>query len=226
VSRTGVFVQMRLGSTRLPGKVLKPIAGLSIARHVMRALSAASAPMAVRVVLTDEASAAALAAAAAAEKWDLFVGPEQDVLRRYALAARRYTVDRVIRATGDAPLVSAPLAAEILAIHEERHADLSHFLGCPLGTGVEVIETVALLRADAEATAADEREHVTMHLYRCGWARVEEPWCRPECRRLNVHVTIDTENDYEKVQRIFADLYHGAPIETEAVVRWLQGHGG
>jgi spore coat polysaccharide biosynthesis protein SpsF len=189
----------------------------------MRAL--AEVPADVRAVLTDEASAAALAPEAAAEGFELFVGPEHDVLRRYALAARHYGVDRVVRATGDAPLVSPRMAREIIGIHADRGADVSHYLGCPLGTGVEVIAAAALLRADAAATAAAEREHVTQHLYRSGWARVEEPRCRHECSRPGVYVTVDTDADYRRVGRIFEDLYRGVPIETEALVTWLQEHG-
>ena len=67
------------------------------------------------------------------------------MLRRFADARRAFGVGTVVRATGDNPLVSAPLAERILALHAQRGADLSHFLGIPLGTGVEVVEAAALL---------------------------------------------------------------------------------
>lgn len=221
--RTGILVQVRVGSTRLPGKALLEIAGLSITRHAMRALKLVAAD--VRALLTDEASAAALAPQAEAEGFQLFVGPAEDVLRRYAMAAERYDVGRVVRATGDNPLVSPRLTAEILALHASRRADLSHFLHCPLGTGVEVIETSALLEADRCARCCREREHVTPYLYaNRGLFRVEEPACPPDCLMSEAHVSVDTTEDYAKVRRIFDALYDGRPIETDRLVAWLREH--
>jgi spore coat polysaccharide biosynthesis protein SpsF len=220
-ARTGVFVQIRLGSTRLPAKALAEIEGLPVARHVMRAL--ALVPAAAHALLTDEASAAALAPEAEAEGWELFVGPAEDVLRRYALAARRFAVDRVVRATGDAPLVSPRLTREILDLHARERWRLSHFLHCPLGTGVEVIETAALLEADAKAVEARDREHITQYLYRnLAASLVGEPTCPPDCLLSGVYVTVDTPQDLEKVRGVFAALYDGRPIETDRLVRWLR----
>ncbi len=216
--RTGILVQVRLGSTRLPGKALQVVAGLSITRHVMRALRLVEAE--VRALLTDAESAAALAPEAAAEGFDLFVGPGDDVLRRYALAAGHFAVTRVVRATGDNPLVSPRLTRQILSLHRERGADLSHFLHCPLGTGVEVIETAALMEADRRSR---EREHITQYLYANRQRfRVEEPTCPPDCLMSGEHVSVDTEADLARVRRIFDALYDGRPIETDRLVAWLR----
>jgi len=230
--RTGIFVQIRIGSKRLPRKALLEVAGLSIARHVMRALLLV--PADVRALLTDAASAKKLAPEAEAEGFAVFVGPDEDVLRRYAMAVERFPVERVVRATGDAPLVSPRLAREILVRHVELRADLSHFVRCPLGTGVEVIETAALARADREAVDAYEREHITTYLYRhrsrpfrvssARRFRVLEAACPRGCRwKGRRHVTVDTLEDYKHVCRIFAALYDGRPIEADRIVRWLKG---
>ena len=216
----GVFVQMRTRSVRLPGKALLPLSGATVAHHVLKSL--ARVPADVHAVLCDEASRKDLAAVADAEGFELFVGPPEDVLARFVMASTYFGVEQMIRATGDNPLVSAPLAGEILAVHLDREADLSHFLGCPLGTGVEVIDAVALRDAQSRAIDPFEREHLTQHFYRNRqrYVVVEEP-CPSECRFPSAKVSIDTQADYLRMKHIFDELYDGAPIGVERLVQWL-----
>ncbi len=222
--RTGIFVQVRLASTRLARKALLPLAGGTVIGHVMRAL--ARVPADVRALLTDPASLDALAPEAAACGFLAIAGHPEDVLARFGEAARRLDVQRVVRATGDNPLTCPRLAREILAIHETRRAELSHFLGCPWGTGVEVIEAGALFAAEDDADRSDEREHLTTFMYRHpDRFRIVEEQAPPECRMPDARVTVDTPADYARVCRLFADLYRGEPIESDAVIAWCRGNG-
>jgi spore coat polysaccharide biosynthesis protein SpsF len=222
--RTGIFVQVRLASTRLARKALLPLGGATVIAHVMSAL--AGVPAEVRALLTDPASLEALAPEAAACGFLAIAGNPDDVLARFAEAARRLDVQRIVRATGDNPLTCPRLAREILVIHETRHADLSHFLGCPWGTGVEVIEAGALFAAERDAARSDEREHLTTFLYRHPerFAIVEEQ-APSDCRMPEARVTVDTADDYARVSRLFADVYRGAPLESDAVAAWCRGDG-
>jgi spore coat polysaccharide biosynthesis protein SpsF len=219
--RTGIFVQVRLASTRLARKALLPLAGGTVIGHVMRALMLV--PADVRALLTDPESLEALAPEAGACGFLAVAGHPEDVLTRFADAARRLDVQRVVRATGDNPLTCPRLAREILAIHEARRADLSHFLGCPWGTGVEVIEARALFAAEREAARNDEREHLTTFLYRhpdrFGIVEEQAPL---ELRMPEARVTVDTPEDYDRVCRLFADLYRGEPLEADSVVAWCR----
>jgi spore coat polysaccharide biosynthesis protein SpsF len=222
--RTGVFLQARLGSQRLPRKALLPLAGRTMLEVAMEALARVSG--AVHALLTDAASAEAFRPLAAGAGFELFVGPEDDVLERFCQATRQFAVDRVVRATGDNPLVSPLQAATLMDLHSETGQDLSHYLGPPLGTGVEIIDGWALLRAGDRARGAYEREHITQHLYRhrrryrVGEFAAPPEWVLPEAR-----VTVDTEEDYQSVRRLFAALYRGEPIETEELVRFLREGG-
>ncbi len=219
--RTGIFIQVRLGSTRLPRKALLPLPGGNIIQHVMRSL--ALVPADQRALLTDKASAEELLPFAENEGYAVFVGPEQDVLARYCMACRQYDVGRVVRATGDNPLTSASLAVRILAEHAMRRADLSHYLGCPLGTGVEVVEAGALLAAERDAAAPEEREHITTFLYRHPERfAILEPLAPAHTRLADAHVSVDTPDDFNRITSIFDALYAGKPVEVEEIVRWLQ----
>lgn len=217
----GILIQVRLGSTRLPAKALLPVAGCTIIQHVMRAM--ARVPADVRALVTEAQSAAALASVAREEGFLLFVGPEDDVLARYCMAAREYGVDTMVRATGDNPLTSAELARSILEVHRENSADLSHYLGIPWGSGIEVIRSESLFVAEKEARDTTEREHATTFLYRNAHRfRIIEANAPRGCALPDARVTVDTPEDYEQVKQIFNDLYRGEPIETHQVVSWFQ----
>jgi spore coat polysaccharide biosynthesis protein SpsF len=218
--RTAVFIQVRLGSTRLPSKALLPFAGSTVISHVMKALH--TVPAEIYALVTDAASAEALRGEASAESFEVFVGPGEDVLARYCGAARLYGADRVIRATGDNPLTSPALVAGIRALHDAHGADLSHYLGNPWGTGVEVIESGVLFAAEREAVLQDEREHITTWHYRHRERFVIlEPWAPRECLLPEAKVSIDTSEDYARISELYESLYHGRPIETDALVTFL-----
>ena len=218
-----MLLQVRLHSHRLPRKALLPLQGVTVLTHVLRALK--GIPAEVYALLTDPSSFDALASLAQPEGFSVFVGPEEDVLARYARAAEQYDVQRIIRATGDNPLVSARAARALLAIHERERFDLSHFLNNPLGTGVEAVAAGALLKAHARARDPFEREHITTYLYRHARAfRVGEIPCPQAWAFPQARLTLDTEEDYALLQELFADLYSGKPIEIEEVVGWLRRH--
>ena len=218
---TGIFLQARMDSTRLPGKALLPLPGGTVAGHAMRALKLVKAD--VHSLLTDDESAASLRPHAEKEGFDLFIGPKEDVLARYCQAARHYGTDLVVRATGDNPLVSPGLALAIMDIHMKEQADLSHFLHIPLGTGVEVVGAEALFRAEQSASDPFEREHITTYLYRNpSRFRVCEIPGPPSLRLSGIKVSVDTPGDYSLIRELYDDLYNGQPIETENIVAWFR----
>lgn len=154
-------------------------------------------------------------------------GSEQDVLSRYADAARLHGANVVVRITSDCPLIDPVLIDRLIATYAEGLSDyVSNMLPptWPYGMAVEVFSVAALEQAHAEATQAAEREHVTPFLY----------W-RPERYRLrNVESpvdlshhrwTVDTPEDYELVRRLFEALYPVQPDFRQAdILRLLEAH--
>ncbi|HOV62268.1 MAG TPA: acylneuraminate cytidylyltransferase [Spirochaetia bacterium] len=221
VKCTGIFLQVRLSSSRLPRKALLPLKGITVIEHAMLSLKQAHAD--VYALLTDHESGATLKGLASPLGFEVFEGDPDDVLLRYASATEYYGVERVIRATGDNPLVSAILVDEIVKLHEECNADYSGFLGPPLGTCVEVVKASSLLCANSEAQDPYEREHVNPFLYRRPERFViNRPEARDEVSFRDARVTLDTPEDYKYISRIYDDLYVGRPIEAEELVCWLK----
>lgn len=222
---TAVFLQVRLSSSRLPGKALLELAGRTVIEHAMQALK--RVPTDYHVLLTEENSADTLARYAAGYGFSLFVGDPEDVLSRYAEACQWFDVHTVVRATGDNPLVSEAVARDALAVHRHAKAHYTALTAGPLGTGVEVVDGDALLEAARTAAARYEREHVTPFIYRRPEQyRLRVQKVRPEWQLPDARVTLDTEADYARIVGIYEELYAGAPIDIETLVSHLRERVG
>jgi len=220
--RTAVILQARLDSTRLPGKALLPIEGLPLVSHAMRALKLVRAD--AYVLATEPGSEAGLAAPAADCGFTLFVGPKEDVLARFCLAAQACGAQRIVRATGDNPLVSPELATLLLERRNSAPADYSGYLGMPKGMGVEVVEAQALFEAQRLSVDPFEREHVCPYLYRRPETfRIDRPTVPDEFFFEEGNVSVDTQEDLYRVRSVFEALYQGEPPPATKVVAWLKG---
>jgi len=216
-----VILQARLGSTRLPAKVLKPLGGTSLIEQAMMRLALVGAD--VLILATDKGSAPALAPAAERRGFELVVGPEDDVLARYCVAVRRFRPDLVVRATGDNPLVSYELARALLERRDAAPSDYSGFVGMPTGMGVELIASGALLKAEAEAVESFEREHVCPYLYgHPEHFSIDRPIAPAEYDLPGARVTVDTQADYDAVLRLYGALYDGRPIPDSSILEYLR----
>ncbi len=219
----GVFLQARIGSTRLKEKVLLELGGRTVIEQAMESLKRTGA--AVYLLLTDFESEERLAPLARRCGFTLFAGSTNDVLSRYAGALFAHPVDYIVRATGDNPLVSSELVLSLLELHRSEQADFSGYLGMPLGLGVEIVNAEALRIENAEATEPYEREHVNPFLYRRPERfRILHPKAPQQYLLENRSVTMDTEDDYRYLCRLYAELYEGRPIEIGKLVSWLKTH--
>jgi spore coat polysaccharide biosynthesis protein SpsF len=221
--RDCVVLQARLHSTRLPGKLLLPLAGKSVLEHVLLRLAAARLPEGIVVATTPstEPHAREIAARHGAA---LLVGSEEDVLGRFVQAVRAHGLRNVVRATADNPLVSVEYVDRTLLLHRESGADLTVFPELPYGAGVEAVTGEALERASAETRDPFEREHITQHIYRHeGDYRIVRGVPDPGFRRLDVRVTVDTAEDYRRMADLYEHLYRGEPIPLADAIAYLDG---
>ena len=171
MNHVGVVTQARTGSTRLPGKVLIEVAGRTMLDHHVDRL--VTAGLDVYVATTDGASDDRVADLAQRRGIAVFRGSEEDVLSRFAGCARTHELDVVVRVTSDCPLIDGGVVADgvtkFLQLRKQHGDDvyLSNTLErtYPRGFDFEVVAAAALQRADREATARRDREHVTPWLY-------------------------------------------------------------
>jgi spore coat polysaccharide biosynthesis protein SpsF len=201
-NRVLCVVQARTGSTRLPGKVLQPIAGRPMLGFMLDRLAGLAVDDLV-VATSDLYRDDPIAEIAREVGVAVVRGSESDVLARFGTALDRFPADHVVRLTADCPLSDPRLIEAVIATHLRRGADYTSNVlprTFPKGLDVEVVSAAALRAAIDEARATDEREHVTPFVYR-----------RPERFRLTNHNasvpplgaewwTVDTAADLEFVR--------------------------
>jgi spore coat polysaccharide biosynthesis protein SpsF len=201
-----IVLQARMGSTRLPGKVLAPIGGIPLLRHCIERLVASGVGP---VVLATTVAAADDDVAAVGERLAIPVlrGPEADVLRRFVLAARALDTKLIVRATADNPAVDIDAPRRTLQALVDAGADHCCETGLPLGAAVEAMTTRALLDADVHAVSAEDREHVTPFIRRERRRyRLVEPPAPEAVNRPDLHLTVDTRDDLGRIRAIAARL--------------------
>ena len=217
---TAVFLQVRLDSSRLPKKALLKIEDLTIIEHAMRALKKVNADL--FLLVTTKECVEVLGSLASKCGFQLFWGPKDDVLKRFLLAAEKYKVKTIIRATGDNPLVSSDLANEVLIEHRSKKSDYSNWTDAPLGTGVEIVETEALIRANSLSAKNYDHEHVTpfiysnQELFKVNIKKVPYRYCS------DFKVSIDTIEDLKSVRKIYQKIYKGLPIKLDDLMDHLK----
>lgn len=163
--RTVAVVQARMGSTRLPGKVLMPIGARPLVLWTLDAVAAVPGVDALVLATTDQPEDDALVAAVREHGVAVHRGPALDVLRRVADAVAPLGADVVLRQTGDNPFPDPDVMAAQLARLAEGPFDYVGIAGLPLGIGAEAVRAEALRAADREAVEPAEREHVLPFVY-------------------------------------------------------------
>ncbi len=206
MSRTVAIIQARVGSTRLPGKVLKPLLGEPMLSIVVRRVGRARTVDEVVVATTTLPEDDAIAALAAAEGWGLERGSETDLLDRYLDAARAHAAGVVVRITSDCPLVDPEVIDRTVTAFRDGDADYaSNSLEprtYPRGLDVEVVSAEALERAGREDRDPAWREHATPYIYRHSesFRLLRVP---AEDDHSDQRWSVDTPEDMALIERIF-----------------------
>lgn len=167
MTSVAVVIQARAGSSRLPGKVLADVAGRPMLGFQLDRLSVLEVDV-LAVATSDLPIDDPVAEVATSRGVPVVRGSEADVLRRYGLALAAFDPDHVVRLTGDCPLSDPAVVAAVIDLHLRSGADYTsnvHPRSFPKGLDVEVLTASALAAADAEATGAYDREHVTPFIH-------------------------------------------------------------
>lgn len=224
--KTVAIIQARMGSTRLPGKVLKQVRGASILEHVLGRVRAARLLDAVCVATTRSSTDDPLVQECGRLDADVYRGSEQDVLARYHGAAASLGATVVVRITSDCPLYDPEMLDELLGEWRTLNGSeqrVDYLSNCtlrrtfPRGLDTEIFTFAALDRAFREAASSHEREHVTPYLYG-----------HPELFRLRSYEgnqdlshhrwTLDTPEDLAFVESVYGELHDATRLFTTADV--------
>lgn len=187
-----------MGSTRLPGKVLRLIGHLPLLGHVLGRLAMASHTIKVVVATSRLPQDDAIAAYCKKVKVSCFRGSEQDVLDRYYQCARQHGFSHIVRLTADNPFTDIEELDHLIDLHlQDGNAFTHSFTQLPIGVGAEIFSFEALEQSWLEGHASHHREHVDEYLlenpqiFKTGQLAVPAIKSSPELR-----LTVDTEEDW------------------------------
>jgi len=198
---TGIILQARLASARLPFKAVAPIAGQPLLVHCIERLQAGG--HAVILATTDRPEDDVLASMAVAHGARVYRGDASDVLDRYLGAARQFALEHIVRATGDNPAVETGGPARVLAALASG-ADYVIENGLPYGTCVEGFTREALERAAAVCLRPQDREHVTLGMKSDPDAFATRAIQAPAAlNRPDLRFTVDTRADLLYMRDLF-----------------------
>jgi spore coat polysaccharide biosynthesis protein SpsF len=217
------IIQARMGSTRLPGKVLRDLGGRSVLGWVVRAAQESGTLDDLVVATTTQAADDAVVSECRRLGVAWHRGPVDDVLTRFVQALEGRKAEAVMRFTADCPLLDPAVIREAASVFralpglDYLSTGLARTL--PRGLDVEIVGGPALERADAEATGF-HRTHVTSYVYaHPGESRLLGLAYQPVADDLRV--TLDTEDDWRLISRVVAEFGDGGvPVRT--LVGWLR----
>ena len=164
---TIAIVQARMGSTRLPGKVLLNLEDKTVLEHVVKRVKFSKLIDDVIIATTINKDDLRIVELCANIGISIYCGSEDDVLDRYYQAAKLFKADNIVRITSDCPVIDPKIIDAVITLHLENSADYtSNTLHetYPDGEDVEVFTFAALKTAWENAKLVSEREHVTPYI--------------------------------------------------------------
>ncbi len=213
-------ITARMTSTRLPGKVLKPLAGKSIFAHHVERMQSVNGIDGVFLATSKNPKNAPLIEEAERLGCGYYAGSEEDILERHVRLAERENADAVIRVTCDCPLFNIDITGDFIAAFKKEGYDFIYCSNMTMiqGTLGELISYDALKRVHetyrGPAISVPIREN--FGAYKTTSLPIDEELVRPEYR-----LTVDEPADYELMGHIYDALYQGKPLSLYDVYRWL-----
>jgi len=226
--KTVAIIQARMGSTRLPNKVLLDLIGEPMLVRVVGRVQRARTVDVVVVAPTSDPADEAIVRGSVSHGWPYFCGSREDVLDRYYQAARQYQADAIIRITGDCPMIDPGLIDRVVGEFLQRQPEVQYACNSmpvktyPRGLDTEVVRMDALEQAWREDQNPAWREHATPYIYRHPELFTLHPVIH-SVDYSSMRWTVDTPEDWAFVRRVYEHFGHDR-FSWEDVVRVLDEH--
>ncbi|MEI8102177.1 MAG: aminotransferase class III-fold pyridoxal phosphate-dependent enzyme [Chlorobium sp.] len=213
------LVQARMGSTRLPDKVMKPIGGIPMIELLLSRLSKSKEIDQIIVATSMDARNLSLVEHVRKLGYACEQGSENDVLDRYVQAAKKHHADVVVRITGDCPLVDAELVDE--CIRQFKGSDVDYLTNTnpptyPDGLDIEIFTFDALEQAAQETNKPFDREHVTPYLREPGRFKTGSMQHSKDLSALRW--TVDEPADFEVIEKVFQHFHPNTDFTWQDVL--------
>jgi spore coat polysaccharide biosynthesis protein SpsF len=210
--KIGVIIQARMGSTRLPGKVMLKIRDKTVLGHVIERVKQSKLIDEVIIATTNDKNDDIIVEESLKYGVKFFRGDESDVLSRYYYAAKENNLDVIVRITSDCPLIDSKVIDEIVDFYLNSKYDIVSNAGSnlsnrtyPRGLDVEVFSFNVLEYANNNAKLTHQKEHVTPYIYENNNAFYYKNNVDYSIYRW----TLDTNEDFKLISKIYDHLFKG-----------------
>ncbi len=226
--RVVLVVQARLGSERLPEKVLLDIGGRRAIEWLVLRARRSKLVAEVRLAIPDGSDNDMLARVAEEVGCQCSRGSEMDCLERYLTAARDSEADHVVRVSGDSPFIDPGMIDAVVRDHLESGADYTRNfepIDIPAGLCIEAVTREALERGGSEAGDPYDREHVMPYFYRVpGRFEVKRTPVPEKLLRPDLRLTLDTPEDIQALREIAGSFAGRDDFSAEEIVEFLDAN--
>lgn len=218
------LVAARMGSERMPGKVIKNLAGIPSLVHIFAILKESELTDNFAVITTILEEDDEIEKLCIENKVKVIRGSVHDVLDRFRTAIEIFKPKRVIRVTGDDPLMDPEIIDKVISSHCSGNFDYSSNIidrTYPRGMDTEVIDSQVLKRVWRTTSDRDDHEHVTLYIRRNPGKFRMNSVMNEHADLSSLRLCMDREEDYELVKIIYDNLYNGKVIRLSEVTEFL-----
>ena len=221
--RVIAIIQARMTSSRLPGKVLLPLANKPVLEHIVERLKLSKKIDEIVISTSKENTDDPIDNFASKNDIALFRGSLNDVLERYYFTAKLFRADAIVRITGDCPLVDYKIVDQLITKFIRGNYDAFSLGGSfPDGLDCQVFSFSAIERAHHEASLNSDREHVGTYIERPSSKKFKTGHYAKFTDLGHYRWTLDEQKDYDFLQEIFNNLYKkNKPFSTKKVLSFL-----
>lgn len=207
------IIQARMSSSRLPGKVLLPLAGVPVLNHVVLRTQSCKTIDKVMIATSIDLSDDAIEKYCRQLNFDLYRGSLLDVLDRYYQCAKSVNAKTIVRITADCPVIDPTVLDAVVTGFLAGSYDYYSLSGeFPDGLDCEVISFKALEKAWGNASLPSEREHVCPYIHTSHKSEFKTGGLELFSGLQHMRWTLDEPNDYELLKIIFDSLYKPGKI--------------
>jgi spore coat polysaccharide biosynthesis protein SpsF len=229
------IIQARMGSTRLPGKMMLPLDGSHVIERIIERTAAADHIDDVVVATSDTTADDIIARYAKRASADVHRGSETDVLGRLYEAAATTDAERIVRMCGDRPLIPKAVIDGVVTALQRRGGDYASNLlerTFPWGWGCEAFTFKSFETVEQEAQDPHDREHVTPY-YRNNPETFDLHNVTSEDvfddgmlhSRTDLRLTLDEADDYELIKKVYEELPHNGIHKPRDVIKYIDKTG-
>jgi spore coat polysaccharide biosynthesis protein SpsF len=224
--RVGIITQARMGSTRLPGKIMLEAKGKKLLQYHLDRLSWSGYPVIIATTLLPQDNLIVQFSEQHAIPY--YRGDEANVLSRFYECALQFNLDIVVRVTSDCPLIDGNLIRQAVEEYITANDNTLYASNClvrsyPRGFDFEIFSFDLLEEAHTKAILPLEKEHVTPYLYRNTTGNVTIRHFTNTQDHSQFRITLDMPEDYQLI-KILLEEYHAETLSAEQIIQVLLNH--